>query len=71
MRSLNIEGLDLDPGKVTFFLGRETLILTPRRNMRPWRKILFSFLSRNAWDASKFFRIPPNRVIEVGIQMEL
>ena len=71
LRSLNIEGLDLDPGKVTFFLGRETLILTPRRNMRPWRKILFSFLSRNAWDASKFFRIPPNRVIEVGIQMEL
>jgi len=57
--------------KVTFFLGRETLILVEGQNMRNWRKILFSYLSRNAWDASKFFRIPPNRVIEVGIQVEL
>ncbi len=71
LRSLKVEGLDLDPMKCTFFLGRETLILTRRPDMRPWRKTLFSFLSRNAWDASKFFRIPPNRVIEVGVQMEL
>ena len=71
LRSLKIEGLDLDPMKITFFLGRETLILVDGKNMRTWRKLLFSYLSRNAWDASKFFRIPPNRVIEVGIQMEL
>lgn len=71
LKSITIEGLDLDPMKITFFLGRETLILDDKRNMHPWRKVLFSFLSRNAWDASKFFRIPPNRVIEVGIQVEL
>ena len=71
LQSLQQEGLSLTPMGVTFFLGRETLILTDERNMLPWRKIIFSFLSRNAWDASKFFRIPPNRVIEVGIQMEL
>jgi KUP system potassium uptake protein len=57
--------------KTTFFLGRETLILVPGKNMRTWRKTLFAYLSRNAWDASKFFRIPPNRVIEIGIQVEL
>jgi len=71
LSSLKVEGLDLDPMKITFFLGRETLILVPGENMWLWRKTLFTFLSRNAWDASKFFRIPPNRVIEVGIQVEL
>ena len=71
LRGLQIEGLDFDPMKVTFFLGRETLILGTVLNMRPWRKRLFAFLSRNARDASKFFHLPPNRVIEVGIQVEL
>jgi len=71
LRSLKVEGLDLDPMKLTFFLGRETLIMVPKKNMISWRKVLFAYLSRNAWDASKFFRIPPNRVIEVGIQVEL
>lgn len=71
LASINQEGLNLAPLSVTYFLGRETLILTNQTNMRAWRKVLFSFLSRNAWDASKFFRIPPNRVIEVGIQVEL
>ncbi len=68
---IHIEGLNLTPSKVTFFLGRETLILVPRKNMRSWRKQLFAFLSKNSRDASKFFNIPPNRVIEVGIQVEL
>lgn len=71
LRGLNIPGLNLDPMKCTFFLGRETLILRSSRNMYSWRKHLFAYLSRNAWDASKFFRIPPNRVIELGVQMEL
>jgi len=71
LRSMNVEGLDLDPMKCTFFLGRETLILVPLRNMFTWQKNLFSYFSRNAWDASKYFQIPPNRVIEIGIQIEL
>jgi KUP system potassium uptake protein len=68
---LKIDGLELAPNKCTFFLGRETLILGAGPNMRPWRKHLFAFLSRNALDASKFFHLPPNRVIEVGAQIEL
>jgi len=63
--------LELDPMRITFFLGRETLIITGQRTMWRWRKHLFWFLSRNSRDASKFFRIPPNRVIEIGIQVEL
>jgi KUP system potassium uptake protein len=71
LSQIKIDGLDLTPGKVTFFLGRETLILMPRNNMWPWRKKLFLFMSKNSIDASKFFNIPPNRVIEVGTQVEL
>ena len=71
LRDLSLEGLDLSPMKCTFFLGRETMILRAGPNMRPWRKHLFAFLSRNALDASKFFRLPPNRIIEIGIQVEL
>jgi KUP system potassium uptake protein len=68
--TLRVDGLDLDPMKCTFFLGRETLILKDGRNMMRWRKRLYAYLSRNALDASKFFRLPPNRVIEIGIQVE-
>jgi KUP system potassium uptake protein len=55
----------------TYFLGRETLLPGSSKAMSFWRKQLFFFLSRNAFDASKFFRIPVNRVVEIGIQVEL
>ncbi len=71
LKTVKLGALDLDPMKITFFLGRETLILGKDQIMRDWRKGLFAYLSRNAWDASKYFRIPPNRVIEIGIQVEL
>ena len=71
LTSLTIEGLDLTPSKVTFFLGRETILLVPKQNMFLWRKILFAFLSKNARDATRYFNIPPNRVIEIGTQVEL
>jgi KUP system potassium uptake protein len=71
LSNLTIEGLDLTPNRVTFFLGRETIIQVSSRDMTTWRKRLFAFLSKNSKDASTFFNIPPNRVIEVGIQVEL
>jgi KUP system potassium uptake protein len=39
--------------------------------MAHWRKILFSFLSRNSRAATEFFHLPPNRVVELGLQIEL
>ena len=57
--------------EVSFYLGRETLLITGRSGMARWRKALFSFLARNARPANAFFRIPPNRVIELGLQIEL
>jgi KUP system potassium uptake protein len=58
---------------VTFFLGRENLIATARRQpgMARWRVGLFAFLTRNAQPATKFFNIPPDRVMEIGAQIEL
>ena len=56
---------------VTFFLGRENLIATARPGMAKWRVHWFAFLSRNAQPATKFFAIPPDRVVEMGAQIEL
>ncbi len=64
-------GLATNPGDTSFFLGRETLVITQKRGMAAWRKRLFAFLSRNAVPANAFFQIPPNRVVEFGAQIEL
>jgi KUP system potassium uptake protein len=56
---------------VTFFLGRENLIATQQPGMAKWRVGLFAFLTRNAQPATKFFNIPPDRVFEIGAQIEL
>jgi KUP system potassium uptake protein len=56
---------------VTFFLGRETVLPTKRRDMALWRERLFAFLTRNAQPATAFFGIPPSRVMEIGAQVEL
>ncbi len=55
----------------TFFLGRENLVATKRPGMARWRVSLFAFMSRNAQPATKFFNIPPDRVMEIGAQIEL
>lgn len=55
----------------TFYLGRETLIASGKTRMARWRIKLFSFMSRNALDATAFFGIPPGRVVELGMQVEL
>jgi KUP system potassium uptake protein len=57
--------------ETSFFLGRETLIPTKEPGMALWREALFAWLSRNARTATAFFQIPPNRVVELGAQVEL
>ena len=64
-------GVTLDLEEVTYFLGRETLIVTPRRGMAVWREKLFVVMARNAVRATAFFRLPPERVVELGVQVEL
>ncbi len=64
-------GLDIDLDDVTYFLGRETLIVTQQAGMAQWREQLFVLMARNAQRAVSFFRLPPERVVELGIQVEL
>jgi KUP system potassium uptake protein len=65
------KGLVAKADDTSFFLGRETLLTTGKSGMARWRKALFGFLSRNARPATHFFRIPANRVVELGIQIEI
>ncbi|MEQ1666280.1 MAG: potassium transporter Kup, partial [Bdellovibrionales bacterium] len=58
-------------GEPTFFLGREILIAGTGKEMPFFRKIIFSFMSRNAASANSYFELPLDRVIEVGMQIEL
>ena len=64
-------GIDAIPATTTYFLGRQTLLTTGRTRMARWRKVLFSFLGKNARPPSAFFNLPPNRVVELGLQIEL
>ena len=64
-------GLDLDEDDVTYFLGRETLIVTRTSGMATWRERLFVLMARNAVRATTFFRLPPERVVELGVQVEI
>ncbi len=59
------------PTEISYFLGRETLLATENPGMAIWREKIFAFLSRNAQSATTFFHIPPNQVVEMGMQIEL
>jgi KUP system potassium uptake protein len=64
--------LRVDPRNVTYFLGRETLIASRRvRGMALWREKLFVTMSRNAMNATNYFSLPPDRVVELGAQLEI
>jgi KUP system potassium uptake protein len=65
------QGLEMDTYSTTFYVGRETLLATGEARMFHWRKELFAFLSRNAWNVPTYFGIPANRVVELGSQVEL
>ena len=58
-------------GQPSYYLGRDTLIPSPRKGMARWRKHLFIVLTRNARNATAFFGLPPDRVVELGSQIEI
>jgi len=64
-------GLVMTPEDLTYFLGKETIIVTRRKGMAMWREKLFVLMARNAQRATAFFRLPPERVVELGVQVEM
>ena len=64
-------GMKFDFQDVVYFLGRQTLLVTEREGMAIWREKLFVLMSRNAVRATAYFRLPPERVVELGVQVEM
>jgi KUP system potassium uptake protein len=71
LRTAQNRGLGIDADDITYFLGRETILVTHRRGMALWREKLFVLMTRNAVRATAFFRLPPERVVELGVQVEI
>ena len=69
--ALDDDRLPISAGELTFFLGRETVIAAPIHGMAQWRERLFALQLRTSASAARFFRLPTNRVVEVGSQVEI
>jgi KUP system potassium uptake protein len=69
--AMGLGGLIVKPMETTFYLGRETLLPGGPGRLARWRKALFIVMARNALPATQFFSLPPNRVVEMGAQIQL
>ncbi len=67
----NALGIEFAMMETSFFLSRQTIVPTKSPGMALWREKLFAAMSRNASSATEFFRIPTNRVVELGTQIEI
>ncbi len=67
----DVPGGPLEPMRTSYFLGRERLLAARKSVMPRWRRRLFSFMARNATPVTAYFELPPNRVIEIGMQVEI
>jgi len=71
LKAARDRGMKFDYQDVVYFLGRQTLLVTDREGMAMWRERLFVIMSRNAVRATAYFRLPPERVVELGVQVEM
>jgi KUP system potassium uptake protein len=71
LMKLRDHGIDFHPEGATYILSRNTLLPSRAPGMALWREKLFAFLSSNASRPTEFFRLPPNRVVELGMQIEI
>jgi KUP system potassium uptake protein len=71
LRACEKHDLKFEEERTTFFLSRETLVATKKPGMALWREKLFAFMARNAQRPTAFFRLPANRVVELGMQVEI
>ncbi|EHM01999.1 putative potassium uptake protein [Acetobacteraceae bacterium AT-5844] len=71
LEALREYGVDFDPMQASYFLGRETLVAAAVPKLTRWQQALFSVMSRNAVPATEFFRIPSDRVVELGVRVAI
>jgi len=67
----NMAGGPLNMMMTSFFLGRQKLIASKRPGMALWREQLFAWMNKNSESAMEFFKLPTNRVVELGSQLEI
>ncbi|MFH1488832.1 MAG: KUP/HAK/KT family potassium transporter [Pseudomonadota bacterium] len=70
MRRLTHLGIKTEPAMTTYYLGKETLLITGKWKVVRWRKALFALISRNIPTPTAYFRLPPDRVVERGMEIE-
>jgi len=68
---IDVPGLSFAPMSTSYFLGRETVLATSKPGLASWREHLFATLARNAQSATAYFGLTPNRVVELGAQVEI
>lgn len=71
MQASDCSEICIDPMETTYFASRETVMGSAHRNMPLWRDKLFALMHRNAAPATGFFRIPGNRIVELGTQVQI
>ena len=71
LKRIDMCGGPFEMMKTSFFLSRQTLIASSKPGMAIWREKLFAWMLRNAASAMEFFRLPTNRVVELGSQVEI
>ncbi len=71
MQAADCSEICIDPMETTYFASRETVLASAHRNMPVWRDKLFALMHRNAAPATGFFRIPGNRIVELGTQVQI
>ena len=64
-------GLVVEAMETSYFIARQTVIATPGAGMAMWRESLYASMAKNARDAADYFKLPTNRVIELGTQVEI
>jgi KUP system potassium uptake protein len=68
---LKEKGVSIDLKNASYFLGRESVVITKDTGMSPLRETLFDFLGRNSARVSKYFNLPPEKVFEIGSRIRL
>ena len=66
-----LKNLDIDQHSASFFIGRETLIPSNKPDLNPLQEKIFLIMFRNASSPIQFFKVPPERVVELGVQFEI
>ena len=71
VRESRIDGQPLDSPNSTWFASRETVVASDHKGMPLWRDKLFALMARNTVGATQFYRVPGNRLVELGTQVQI